>query len=245
MSTWFENWFDSPYYHKLYFDRDEEEAASFIKKLMQFLQPDKNSLMLDVACGKGRHAKTIHSYGYTVTGIDISPASIEYANQFANDNLEFFKHDMRLTFRINYYHYAFNLFTSFGYFDNNRQNDDALRTIAQSIKPNGFFVMDYLNVHYVEQKLIPYEKKNIDSTTFTINRKKTATHFEKEILVEDIALTNSFTHTEKVAAFTLTDFEKMFLKQKLIIKNIFGSYDLEPFDIHTSKRLIMITQKHL
>jgi SAM-dependent methyltransferase len=243
MSNWFENWFDSPYYHKLYFDRDEEEAALFIKNLMQFLQPKPNSFMLDVACGKGRHAITMHSYGHTVTGIDISPASIAFANQYASDTLEFFKHDMRLTFRINYYDYAFNLFTSFGYFDNERQNDDALRTIAQSIKPKGFFIMDYLNVNYVANKLIPFEKKVMDTTTFTIKRKKTATHFEKEIIVEDVALANSFSHTEKVATYTLADFEKMFLKQKLSIVNIFGSYDLEPFDFTTSKRLIMIAQK--
>jgi hypothetical protein len=82
-------------------------------------------------------------------------------------------------------------------------------------------------------------------TTFIINRKKTATHFEKEIIVEDIALENKLLHHEKVAAFSLHDFEKMFLKQRLFIKNIFGSYDLEPFDVNTSKRLIIIAQKQL
>jgi SAM-dependent methyltransferase len=144
MAQWFESWFDSAFYHKLYFDRDEEEAGAFIARLMDYLQPPPGSFMLDIACGKGRHARTLAGYGHFVTGIDLSPNSIIYAKQFEDDKLEFYQHDMRLPFRINYFNYAFNLFTSFGYFATQREHDDTLRTIAQSIKPGGFFIIDYL-----------------------------------------------------------------------------------------------------
>ena len=46
---WFKDWFNSPYYHQLYFNRDEKEAANFIDKLIHHLQPADNALMLDVA----------------------------------------------------------------------------------------------------------------------------------------------------------------------------------------------------
>ncbi len=54
---WFKDWFNSPYYHLLYSNRDEREAAAFIDKLVDYLRPAPGALMLDVACGRGRHAK--------------------------------------------------------------------------------------------------------------------------------------------------------------------------------------------
>jgi len=106
--AWYKDWFNSPFYHKLYFERDEIEAKDFIYRLINHLKPAQGSVMLDAACGRGRHSKILSSMGFRVTGIDIAPDSIEYALKFENDNLEFFQHDMRLPFRINYFDYAFN-----------------------------------------------------------------------------------------------------------------------------------------
>ena len=60
---WFSTWFDSPYYHILYDQRDENEASAFIKAIQQKLKTPKNTLVLDAACGQGRHAKTLHELG--------------------------------------------------------------------------------------------------------------------------------------------------------------------------------------
>jgi SAM-dependent methyltransferase len=86
---WYTGWFNSPFYHKLYFQRDEKEAAAFIQKLISHLKPPLQSRMLDVACGRGRHSKMLASLGYHVTGIDISPESIAYARKFENEQLDF------------------------------------------------------------------------------------------------------------------------------------------------------------
>ena len=112
VQEWYKDWFNSPFYHKLYFDRDEKEAEIFIKKLVDHLEPKPGSRLLDIACGKGRHSKIMASFGYQVTGIDISPNSIEIAKQYEGPNLDFYLHDMRLPFWANYFHYAFNFFTS-------------------------------------------------------------------------------------------------------------------------------------
>ena len=127
---WFKNWFNSPYYHQLYFNRDEAEAAKFIDKLINYLNPTAGSLMLDVACGKGRHAIHLAEKGFDVTGIDLSEDSIKEALLSENEKLHFFLHDMRLPFYINYFDYAFNFFTSFGYFSTQREHDNAIRTIV-------------------------------------------------------------------------------------------------------------------
>ena len=118
--TWFKDWFNSPYYHQLYKNRDLKEAELFIDKLVQHLKVSPGSRMLDVGCGKGRHCIQLAGKGFDVTGIDLSEESIEEALKYEQENLHFFTHDMRLPFWINYFDYAFNFFTSFGYFKTER-----------------------------------------------------------------------------------------------------------------------------
>jgi SAM-dependent methyltransferase len=241
--TWFKDWFNSPYYHQLYFKRDEKEAAAFIDKLIDYLKPTAGATMLDVACGKGRHSIQLAGKGYDVTGIDLSEESIEEALQHESDNLHFYRHDMRLPFRINYFDYAFNFFTSFGYFKTRREHDNAVRTIAQSIKGYGYFVMDYLNVHYAEDHLVHQSEKEIDGVNFILTKWYDETHFYKKIIVEDEAHGEPLIFTEKVAKFSLGDFTEMFAYQGLQIQEVFGDYTFSNYDIKTSPRLIMIAQK--
>lgn len=241
--TWYKDWFNSPFYHKLYFDRDEKEAAIFIGKLLNHLQPAVPSRMLDVACGKGRHSKTMASYGHYVTGIDISADSIRIAKKHESASLEFFVHDMRLPFHGNYFHYAFNFFTSFGYFKTRREHDDAIRTIAKSLQKGGQFIIDYLNVHYAEDHLVHNETKKISGTAYDIHRWDDATHFYKEITVNDTALPRPIIHTEKVAKFSLGDFTEMLAYQGLQVREVFGDYNLINYDVRKTPRLIVIAKK--
>ena len=240
---WFKNWFNSPYYHQLYFNRDEAEAAKFIDKLINYLDPKAGSIMLDVACGKGRHAIHLAEKGFDVTGIDLSEDSIKEALLSENEKLHFFLHDMRLPFYINYFDYAFNFFTSFGYFSTQREHDNAIRTIAQSLKEKGCIVLDYLNVHYAEDHLIHKCDKEIDSVNYFITKWFDETHFYKKIIVEDDALHEPLEHVEKVAKFSLGDFTEMFAYQGLQIQEIFGDYNFGNYDVKKSPRLIMIARK--
>lgn len=240
---WFKDWFNSPYYHQLYFNRDEKEAAAFIDKLIALLQPPPLSVMLDVACGKGRHSIHLAEKGFDVTGIDISEDSISEALLHEKENLHFYLHDMRLPFRINYYDYAFNFFTSFGYFNTRREHDNAIRTIAQSVKQGGFFVMDYLNVHYAEDNLVHQFEKEIDGVNYFITKWFDETHFYKKIQVEDDALNTPLVYTEKVAKFSLGDFTEMFAYQGLQIQDVYGDYNFGGYNVKRSPRLIMIAKK--
>jgi len=242
--NWFKNWFNSPEYHTLYSDRNDEEAATFIQNLLSHLQPKLDSKMLDVACGKGRHSKALADFGYEVVGIDLAEQSILEAKQFESDTLQFFTHDMRLPFWINYFDVAFNLFTSFGYFKTQREHNNAIRTMAQSLKPNGVLVIDYLNVHYQEKKLQRFLEKKINDTTFQITKWHTETHFIKQIQIAHP--TNGIPRhvsTERVAKFSLGDFVEMLGFQKLQIQEVFGNYNLSKYDINESPRMIIIAKK--
>lgn len=245
MSTeaWFKDWFNSPYYHQLYFQRDESEAAAFIDTMLDHLKPPQNSRMLDVACGKGRHSVQLASKGFDVTGIDLSADSIDEALTLSSENLHFFRHDMRLPFWINYFDYAFNLFTSFGYFSRKREHDNAVRTIAQSLKKNGYFIMDYLNVHYAEDHQVHKSELELNGVNYFIVKWFDEDHFYKKITVEDDELDEPLIFTEKVAKFTLGDFTDMFAYQGMQITEVFGDYKLAGYDVRKSPRLIMIAKK--
>ncbi len=240
---WYRDWFNSPFYHRLYFERDEKEAKACIHKLIDFLQPQPGSRILDVACGRGRHSRMLAEMGFDVTGFDLSFNSIDYAKQFEKDNLNFYVHDMRLPFWINYFDYAFNFFTSFGYFATKREHDDAMRTITASLKPGGIFVIDYLNVHYAEDHLVPNELKNIAGTSYKIHRWDDEHHFYKKIIVTDASLITPEEYTEKIAKFSLGDFTDMLSYQNMQVMEIFGDYNLDPYDVRKTPRLITVSRK--
>ncbi len=181
--------------------------------------------------------------GFDVTGIDLSDDSIAEALQAENETLHFYKHDMRLPFWINYFNYAFNFFTSFGYFRTRREHDDAIRTIAQAIKPNGTFVMDFLNVHYAEDHLVHQSESEIDGINFIITKWFDETHFYKKIVVEDESKKEPLIYTERVAKFSLGDFTEMFAYQGLQLQEVFGDYSFSNYDVKKSPRMVMIAKK--
>jgi SAM-dependent methyltransferase len=240
---WYTEWFNSAYYHKLYFDRDEKEAQEFIGRLLQHLQPKPQSLMIDIACGKGRHSKFMAAQGFDVTGIDISTDSIHFAKSFENDNLHFFVHDMRLPFWVNYFDYGFNFFTSFGYFNTRREHDDAMRTIVNCLKPGGILLFDFLNVHFSEDHLVHSDVKIIDATRYDIVRWQDENHFYKKISVSDPELDKPLEYTEKVTKFSLGDFTEMLAYQKMQVTEVFGDYSLNPYDVRKTPRMIVVARK--
>ncbi|MEP6597703.1 MAG: class I SAM-dependent methyltransferase [Ginsengibacter sp.] len=242
-TTWFKEWFNSPYYYLLYFQRDQTEAALFIDKLIDHLKPPPGSRMLDVACGRGRHSVQLASKGFDVTGIDLAEDIIREAKENETETLHFFLHDMRLPFWINYFDYAFNFFTSFGYFKTRREHDNSIRTIAQSVKPNGYFVLDYLNVHYAEDHLVHKSEKQVDDVNYYLTKWFDETHFYKKIVIEDDLLNEPLEYIEKVAKFNLGDFTDMFAFHGLQIQEVYGDYSFNNYDVKKSPRLIIIAKK--
>jgi SAM-dependent methyltransferase len=242
-ADWFREWFNSPYYYDLYSDRDEKEAELLVDHLLNMMKPVPGSLLFDVGCGRGRHARILAERGFDVTGIDIAPDSIEYAKQFENEHLHFFLHDMRLPCWINYFDAAFSFFTSFGYFKNEREHANALRTIAQSLKTGGLFLMDYINTPYVEANLIPESQKNTKDVVYHLTRWSDDHYFYKKILVEDKSIDTVSTFTERIEKYSLQTLTSMLAKQGLRAEHVFGDYALNEYHENTSPRMLILAKK--
>ena len=238
---WFKTWFNSPYYDILYKDRDQQEADTFIHNLIAFLHPGPNCFMLDIACGKGRHAISLSKMGFTVTGVDLSDKNIKAAQKCENKKLSFFIHDMRNPYMVNYYSVIFNLFTSFGYFENARENNDVLKNIYGALKPGGTFVLDFVNINKVAKSLSEYEEKAIDGVKFQVKKSIKDGFLVKDIHVIDGAKQLDF--KEKVHMFTAPLLKQHLEKQGFEIVKIFGDYNLGEFDLESSDRYILISKK--
>jgi SAM-dependent methyltransferase len=240
---WFKRWFNSVYYHKLYGNRDEQEAADFINELTGYLQPAPRSTMLDLGCGAGRHSRRLASKGFLVTGIDLSSSSIREAKKSETESLHFLRRDMRAPFGYNHFNYVFNFFTSFGYFKTRHENNLVVRNISNALKKDGTVVLDYMNVRYAEERLVPSEKKEIDGIHYDITRWLDEKFIYKKIVIDTEQPGEPFENIEQVARFTLHDFNQMFYINGLQVEEVFGDYALNNFDLNLSPRLIMVAKK--
>lgn len=242
-TEWFNDWFDSPYYHILYQNRDYSEAEFFLTNLIHFFNAPKSRKIIDLCCGKGRHAIFLNSLGYDVTGVDLSQSSIEEANKSSNKNLHFEVQDLRDLKYSENFDIALNLFTSLGYFNSREEDALVFKNIHKILKPGGFVLIDFMNSELTVNNLLQKEVKLIDGIQFNISK-----HLENDFIIKKIDFTDNGTNyhfTEKVQALTLENFEEMLNAAGFKTYKVFGNYALEDYKINTSDRLIIVAQKNV
>ena len=239
-STWFKDWFDTHYYHILYQNRNHNEARAFIENLLGYLELQPGSEVLDLACGKGRHAKFLSEHNLDVVGVDLSENSIGEAKKMSNEHLEFKVADMRGFELEKKFDAIFNLFTSFGYFDNKEDNTRVLSQVKAHLKPKGRLVIDFLNANKVIEELPTAEVKSLDGIDFHIDK-----YLQDGIIVKRIQFGDNgvdYTFYERVQALTLDDFVEMLKTCNMEIIDTFGDYNLNSFESKKSDRLILIAR---
>jgi len=235
--AWYKEWFDTPYYHMLYKHRDDHEAQLLIKNLLQKTPVQKDWHFLDLACGRGRHAKFLNQQGYRVTGLDLAPQNVSYAQLYASDSLQFKQADMREPYGDEEFDCILNLFTSFGYFASKEESARACRQMKKALKQGGYLWLDFMNIHKVALGLVPNEYKVVGNIEFCLERKLEAGQVVKEITFTDGG--EDYRFQERVQLLTLQDFEQFFKEAQLNIESVYGNYELEPYAKEASDRLIL------
>lgn len=241
MSGWYASWFDSPYYHMLYKHRDDEEARLFLTHLTQCIHLNRGTQILDKACGRGRHAGYLGKLGFEVTGTDLSSNNIKHARRYFGKLAHFDIQDMQQVYKSDYFDVVLSLFTSFGYFETDAENQHVLDVTFQELKPGGYFVFDYLNPNWVQAHLKEKESKTIHRTEFSIRRNIDQDCIVKDIHVKDEELSLNF--QEKVKAYGLEDLSKMLINSGFEAHSVYGDYTFSAFDAEHSPRTILIVKK--
>jgi len=240
---WYTTWFDTAYYRLLYRHRNEGEAARFLKRLLHYLHLPPHARILDLACGRGRHTRILAQHGYQVVGIDIATNALREAQKQASPNEQYILHDMRQPLPRAPYELICNLFTSFGYFDTDDEDQQVFYHIAAALHPQGDCIIDYLNVHYTKAHLKSSEELQIGGVQFHIQRQLTPTHIIKTIrCVDPTGVEQTF--YERVRLYTVEDLHFMAKKAGLTPLSHFGDYQLRAYHPQHSPRAIVHFRKN-
>ena len=240
---WFKEWFQDDRYLTVYSHRDEDEARLTVDLFERTVHPPEYYRILDLGCGNGRHAIEFARRGYRVTGIDLSLPLLNIARRQAEEEhmeILFIHEDMRRLSEFNYFHAVVNLFTSFGYFAEDRENSAVIGSVAHVLKRDGWFMLDFFNAEYVERTLIPYDEKLMDGTTIIQERSIEEKRINKTITIRNGDGENTF--YESVRFFTRDELTGMLRTYGFDIMHEFGSYDGTPVQ-EDSPRVILFGQK--
>jgi SAM-dependent methyltransferase len=144
--AWYKEWFGQDYL-ELYSHRNVEEAEEHVDFVERWLGPVRPRAVLDLACGAGRHTGALRQRGFRTLGIDLSVTLLSRMREL---QLPRVAGDMRnLPFAEASFDCVLNFFTSFGYFERERENFRVLEEIVRVLTPGGRFLIDLLNPPFV------------------------------------------------------------------------------------------------
>ncbi len=244
MSDWFEDWFASDEYLTVYSHRDQAEAEKLRRLILDKTLLPAGSRILDLACGAGRHAIAFAEKGFRVTAIDLSENLLNIGRQEAlrhKVSVEFSRQDIRTVTVSGGFQLALNLFTSFGYFEEDEENFGIFRTAYKYLDASGYFVFDFLNESFVKKNLIPV---SLDERSGGVIKQTRS--IENNCVVKKIELhlrEKEQTFEERVRLYDHDTIIRELQTTGFSITGLFGEYDGTVFEKETSSRLIAICKK--
>lgn len=235
MAEWFEEWFGEEYLH-LYPHRNEADAERLITLLTQALPWRQGWRVLDVACGAGRHLSALERHGARAFGFDLSAALLRRAREVTRRPLV--RADMRaLPFAVGSMDLTVNLFTSFGYFAEDEEHVDALGQMLRTVRPGGWFAMDFLNAEQVRASLVPREEARFGELVVEIRRSLSD---DARFVRKSITLPAGRRFEERVRLLEPAELEAMIAGHGATVSRRFGDYTGAP--IGQGPRTILMAQ---
>jgi SAM-dependent methyltransferase len=198
--------------------------------------------LLDLCCGFGRLSAEFARRGFAVTGVDITETYLRAAREeaaYENLAVEYVRADIREFRRPCFFDLAVNLYISFGYFDDEREDRVVLRNVYESLKPGGVFIMetlgkemavrDFIEAEWFERAgyTVLTEYEALDSWTRLKNR---------WILIKDgERLEKIFTQR----LYAASELRALFLETGFSGVKIYGSWDEDPYDQRAAKLIVV------
>lgn len=238
-------WFTSPYYSLHYSHRTQQEALAFTKRLTERYHWQSPQTIVDAGCGRGRLTRVLLLLGFRVVACDVVPSLVEevWASvpPHHRERLTLLVCDIRKHICEGCGDHLINFFASFGYWSTREESAAAVDAFARAVRPGGLVVIDYLNAQWAKVHLREHEVQVRNGVYFEIRRWHDGRFIYKKIMVRDAQQKSEF--LERLQVLGVTDFEQMFAKAGLDLVDVWGSYELEPFSLECSPRLIVVGQK--
>lgn len=229
-------------YLSIYAHRTDEAAKEEIEQIVTLLNISPPGSVLDLCCGNGRHSRALMKLGFQVTGVDLSRVLLSEAEKKNVDGkIRYLQADVRQIPFYEEFDLVLNLFTSFGYFEEWTENRKVFDSIEQALKPNGIFLIDFLNPGYVEKNLVPYSERRVGHMEIKEKRKIEGRKVIKDI--EVIEGNRRRSYQEQVNLFSLTEMKQMISESGLLLMDVYGDLAKGTFDEVDSPRMILIGKK--
>ncbi|PTX59085.1 ubiquinone/menaquinone biosynthesis C-methylase UbiE [Melghirimyces profundicolus] len=234
---WYEESFGEDYL-LVYRHRNRANAEREIRAAAGWLDLKKGDRVLDLCCGTGRHSISLDDLGLKVTGIDLSPVLLKYAEKASKGrDIRYVRGDMRdLPFEENEFAAVFNLFTSFGYFIEDGENEKVLSEIHRVTQPGGRFLIDFLNRNAVEKNLVPESVREENGVKITERRWIDGDFVRKKITLSDSRGQREY--RERVKMYDRTRMVEMMEKAGLTVEGVRGDFEGSPYSEEESPRMI-------
>ncbi len=218
---WFQQWFNDDYL-KLYSHRTMREAEEQVQFIRQAVGLKGSESVLDLACGTGRHSLAFGTKGNRVVGIDLSKSLIDKAKQrlieYKGLDITFLVADMFHLPDIGQFDLIVNLFTSFGYFEEDSQNQKVFEVVDRHLTKEGVFFLDYLHPYSVKQSLVPEENQLIEGERVVISR-----FLDKDTVIKRIEFPGR-AYEERVKLYEKDKIEEMLENEGLTIVKSWNDY---------------------
>lgn len=240
MGEWYEESFGEDYL-LVYKHRDFGGARREVERMIGWLNLPQGAKVLDLCCGMGRHSLALAEAGYEVTGVDLSePLLCEARSQAGAKAVTWVRSDMRKLPLSGGFDAVVNLFTSFGYFEEDEEQIKVLREIHRMLKPGGKFIIDFLNPAYVIRHLVPHSVRKDGDYLIDESRRIDGGYVKKDIILTSKADGTPRQYHERVKLYPLETFREMLTKAGLRLDVVHGSYTEDEYDAETSARMIFL-----
>jgi SAM-dependent methyltransferase len=201
--------------------------------------------VLDLCCGLGRISAELARVGFAVTGVDITESFLRTAKEDAqheNLDIEYIHADAREFIRPDYFDAIVNLYISFGYFSDQKDDLKVLRNVYASLKKNGTFIIetlgkeiavrDFVEAEWFERTgyTVLTEYKSVDSWTFLKNR---------WIIIKDGKRVEKI-FTQRL--YSASELRSLLQEAGFCEIDIYGDWDESPYD-HKANKLILVCRK--
>jgi SAM-dependent methyltransferase len=245
-TPWYVSFFDEDYL-RIYTpflppDRTDQE----VQGIQQLLNLSPGSAILDLCCGNGRHAIPLAQQGYQVYGQDLSETFIRHARAAAESQnlpIQWLQHDMRTIPLENKFDAIINVFTSFGYLENEEEDQRVLQQVQNALKPGGLFLLETIYQPRVIRTFTPHgiiryndglivlEERRLDLLT-----SRNEVHIS--LLHPDGRRSE---HQQSIRVYTLTELIRMLANAGLHVQAYYGGLDGAALTMDS--RLVILSKK--
>lgn len=242
VSDWTKKFFGRDYARAYPRDQQTDSQVEGVIALLGISPPLR---ILDLACGYGRHTLALRRKGYQTFGLDLSGDLLSRAVQDSQEGgAPFTCADMRkVPYASGSFDVVLSLFTSFGYFEEEAEDQEVLDGVARVLKAGGRYFLDVLNkewlmAHFDERFWEEGEgAKLLNEMVFDYERGRLLT--KRTIIPDEGERSELFS---SIRLYTLAEIVRMLRKAGLTYRKAYGDYDAKPYDMN-GFRMIVIAEK--